>query len=111
MSSRKSVLIDCDPGIDDALAILFALASDNLKVAGLTTVYGNVGVDRSTENLINILGLTNLSCIPRIGKGAARPLFAKSLGERLVHGKDGLGNTDLATGREGVEIEDACELA
>ena len=111
MISRKNVLIDCDPGIDDALALLLALSSDDLNVEGLTTVYGNVGVDRSTENLINILGLTGLRYSPRIGKGAARPLIAERLGERLVHGKDGLGNTDLVTCREGVEIEDACELA
>jgi inosine-uridine nucleoside N-ribohydrolase len=51
MNPNKSVIIDCDPGIDDAAALFMALASDKLDVVALTTVFGNVGLDQTTSNL------------------------------------------------------------
>jgi inosine-uridine nucleoside N-ribohydrolase len=104
-------LIDCDPGIDDALALLFALSTKRLKVEAITTVYGNVSVEQCTENLIDILSLSGLEILPEVGKGAKKPLAKKRLRPRAVHGTDGLGDTGLEIGRRDIRVKDAVELA
>jgi len=108
---KKGVLIDCDPGIDDALAILFALASNKLDIKAITTVYGNVGVRQSTRNLITILEISGLGVVPEIGIGSNGPLVKKRPKKRYVHGRDGLGDT--LRGRPGkiARLEDAVRLA
>lgn len=95
MSLRIPVIIDTDIGVDDAFAIMLAFSSLQLKVLGITTSYGNVSVESSTQNAIKILEL--LEKHARVAPGASRPLFGKSRsysngrGE-FIHGKDGLGN-------------------
>ncbi len=71
--SPRRVILDVDPGIDDAIAILLALRSPELKVQALTTVAGNVTVDRSSENALRVLALARRTDIP-VARGAARPL-------------------------------------
>jgi inosine-uridine nucleoside N-ribohydrolase len=88
------LLIDTDPGIDDALAILLALASPGVSVDAITTVAGNVGVDRATANLARILDVARPPVMPRLGRGAEAPLKRALITAGPVHGEDGLGNLD-----------------
>lgn len=88
------MLLDCDPGIDDAMAIIFALKSDRVEVEGITTVSGNIGIDLATDNALRILELTGNEHIP-IAKGIAKPLINRFEATSGVHGRDGMGNTNL----------------
>lgn len=84
------VLIDTDPGIDDAIAMLLALASPELDVRGITTVHGNVPVDACTLNAFKVLDLAGRRDVPVV-RGAASPLVRPPRHAELVHGADGLG--------------------
>lgn len=89
----KPVIIDCDPGIDDAAALFMALASDALEVRALTTVFGNVSVEQTTVNALKILEVAGRSDIP-VYRGAGRTLdFKEPHYAEHIHGNDGLGNT------------------
>ncbi len=88
------IVIDTDPGVDDALAILFALRSPELDVAAITTVCGNVPVEQSTRNLVRILALADPPKGLTIGQGAAAPLVRTLETATHVHGQDGLGDLD-----------------
>lgn len=86
------VLIDTDPGIDDAVAIFLALASPELEVTGLTTVFGNVEVDVATRNALTLLDIAGRADIP-VAQGSAKPLTTDYLGAiPHIHGHDGLGD-------------------
>jgi inosine-uridine nucleoside N-ribohydrolase len=86
------VLIDTDPGIDDALALLLAWGSPELAVEAITTVAGNVPVATATRNLDRLLALRRPSPRPRIGVGAAMPLARPLVTAEHYHGADGLGD-------------------
>ena len=92
--SPTKVVIDTDPGADDALAILLALASPELDVVGVTTVCGNVPVGQATKNLLRILNLVKAPPGLRVGQGAARPLEEDLITAFQIHGSDGLGDLD-----------------
>jgi inosine-uridine nucleoside N-ribohydrolase len=95
MNPNKSVIIDCDPGIDDAAALFMALASDQLDVVALTTVFGNVGLDQTTINALKILEVSGNDGIP-VYKGAGRTFdFKLPLDARHIHGNDGLGDASI----------------
>ncbi|MDN2582869.1 nucleoside hydrolase [Aquibium sp. ELW1220] len=89
MSSRATI-IDTDPGIDDAVAILAALASPEFDVLGITTVAGNIGIATTTRNAGRILALVGRGDVPVI-PGAAGPLSRKGFDVADIHGYDGLG--------------------
>ncbi len=110
MNKKNNILIDCDPGIDDALAVLFALNDSSLKIKAITTESGNVGVDQTTKNLIGILKLAGLKEFPEIGKGSPVPLEGKNIEARPVHGDDGLGNTNLNPKKPSLKIRDGVDL-
>ncbi|MBS3780536.1 MAG: nucleoside hydrolase [Desulfovermiculus sp.] len=86
----QSVLIDTDPGVDDALALLLALHSPDLDVKAITTVCGNVDVHTATSNLYTVLDLLP-GPYPVLAKGAERPLFGNPSFADRVHGANGLG--------------------
>src|ERR1019366_2161329 len=90
------IILDCDTGTDDALAILLALASPELDVLAITVAGGNVGLDRT---LANTLALTKLarSTVP-VYQGADRPLLGSFFNEPRIHGIDGLGGIVLPDG-------------
>lgn len=92
----QQVIIDTDPGVDDALAIAFA-ARSKLSIVGLVTVFGNSTVKNSTANAQTVLNLLK-SKIPII-QGARKPLFGSGTYARS-HGKDGLGGFRLTPGKE-----------
>jgi inosine-uridine nucleoside N-ribohydrolase len=88
------VLIDCDPGQDDALALLLALASPELEVLGVTTVAGNQIVDKTTANALRVLELAGRTDI-RVAAGAERPLVGELVVAADAHGETGLDGPDL----------------
>lgn len=91
----RKIIIDTDPGIDDAAAIFYALRSPELDVIGLTTVFGNVSVDLCTTNALRLLEIAARSDIP-VAAGAGRPLASTfNGGAAVVHGADGQGETNL----------------
>ena len=96
MADVRRVIIDTDPGIDDTMAIILALASPELRVEGLTIVRGNVGVEQCARNALTILEIAGHADIP-VAVGADRPLVRPYHGHgSTVHGQDGLGDTHLS---------------
>lgn len=94
---RKPIIIDCDPGHDDALAILWTLAFPELELKAVTTVAGNASIEKVTNNAIKVLTKARVHNIP-VAKGAAEPLVRNLLGEKvgtLFHGESGLGGPEL----------------
>jgi len=99
VSEVRRVIIDTDPGIDDTMAIMLALASPELRVEGLTTVRGNVGVEQCARNALTILEIAGHEDIP-VAVGADKPLARPYHGHgSTVHGQDGLGETGLSGAR------------
>lgn len=91
----RKIIIDCDPGIDDALAIFLALASrTDIEVLGLTCVKGNVALDKTYLNAQRICAAAGRLDIPVL-RGIARPILAPAGLGASVHGVDGLGDIDL----------------
>lgn len=88
------VLIDTDPGIDDAVALLYALATPRIEVLGITTVAGNIGLERTTSNARRILALMGREDIP-VHAGAAGPLSRSGIEVADIHGMDGLGGVEF----------------
>ena len=92
MSTR--IVIDCDPGHDDAIAILLALASPEVELRGVTTVAGNQTIDKTTRNALKVLELAGRSDIPVV-RGAEAPLERPLRTAAHVHGESGLEGPDL----------------
>jgi purine nucleosidase/pyrimidine-specific ribonucleoside hydrolase len=90
----RHLLIDTDPGIDDALAILLALSSPEARVEAVTTVAGNVPLERATINAQRILAVAAPDPMPPVARGAATPLKRALVTAGHVHGQDGLGNLE-----------------
>lgn len=85
------IVIDTDPGVDDAVAIMLALASPEVELKAVTTVFGNVALDLTTANAGRVLALCDRADVP-LAVGAARPLVhPQALRAGEVHGWDGLG--------------------
>jgi inosine-uridine nucleoside N-ribohydrolase len=89
------ILIDCDPGHDDAIAILLALASPEVELVGVTTVSGNQTLDKTTANAIRVLELAGRADVP-VAAGADRPLVRERFVAEYVHGETGLDGPALA---------------
>lgn len=87
----RPVIIDTDPGIDDALALMLALHSPEIRVVLLTTVAGNVPVNVGTANAARLLALINPAAWPVLVQGASRPCRRPPHTATAVHGDDGLG--------------------
>ncbi|AFZ67770.1 nucleoside hydrolase [Deinococcus peraridilitoris] len=95
------IILDCDPGHDDAVAMLLALASPELQVLGITTVYGNVGLENTTHNALAVRELAR-SEVP-VYAGADRPLVRERISAEAVHGASGLDGPLLPSPSRGVE--------
>ena len=97
----RPVVIDTDPGVDDALAIVLALRSPELRVELMTTVAGNAGIRAVTDNARRLLALVNPDAPPRLVRGAARPLRGRLSTAPDVHGDDGLAGLSELRDRAG----------
>src|SRR3954454_9276225 len=102
------VIIDCDPGHDDAMALLLALASPELELSAVTTVAGNQTLEKVTANAIRILDVVG-STIP-VAAGADRPLIHPAETASDVHGETGLDGPDLPPPSREPEAMHAVEL-
>jgi len=88
---RKKIILDTDPGIDDAMAILFAQAHPDIDLVGITTVYGNATIENGTRNALYLKEKFNFSC--DIAKGADKPIQRPPVGATVVvHGETGFGD-------------------
>jgi len=90
----RPIVLDCDPGHDDALAITLALARPELQLLGITTVGGNSPLANTTRNALRVLALLGRSDVP-VGPGAERPLLRESRIAVEFHGESGLDGADL----------------
>ncbi len=88
------IILDCDPGHDDAIAILLALASPEVELLGITTVAGNTTLDNATTNALRVLELAGRTDIP-VAAGADRPLSRDLVTAAHVHGESGLAGPEL----------------
>lgn len=90
----KNILIDTDPGTDDAIAIMLALNSPEVKILAITVVPGNVTSEQGLDNALRMVSLAGRCDIP-VAKGAEHPLFQKLITAQFWHGKNGLANVEL----------------
>jgi purine nucleosidase len=107
---KKKFILDCDPGIDDALAILLLTNSPEISLEAITTVSGNVPINKTSVNALKTLEAIGITNVP-VYKGASFPLKRKPIRAYHVHGRDGLGDTNLPTPtRLNVERESAIDF-
>ena len=92
------IVLDCDPGHDDAIALLLALASPELELLGVTTVAGNQTLAKTTANAIRVLELAGRGDV-EVAEGAGRPLVREPFVAAYVHGETGLDGSDLPPAR------------
>ncbi len=90
----RQILLDCDPGLDDALALLLAHGDPNLELVGVTTVGGNVKLENTTRNALQLREYLRFDKVP-VAQGAAEPLTREVRDAAHVHGAGGLGNVVL----------------
>src|SRR5438876_165673 len=88
------IILDCDPGHDDAIALLLALASPELELVGVTTVSGNQTLEKTTANALRVLEFVGRAGVP-VHAGADRPLVRERFVAAYVHGETGLDGPDL----------------
>jgi len=103
------VLLDVDTGVDDALAILFAVAHPDIEVLGISCVAGNASLERVVENTLRILDVAGAPDIP-VAAGARRPLISPARTASHVHGEGGLGTVHLPPGDRTPAPVNAVEL-
>ena len=104
-----SIIIDCDPGHDDAIALILALASPELNVAAVTTCAGNQTPDKTLRNALRILTLLKRQDIPVAG-GALKPLLRELIIADNVHGESGLDGPSLPDPDFAPQADNAVEL-
>ncbi len=106
----RALILDCDPGIDDMVAILVACASPEFELVAVTTVGGNAGIATTTRNARDILALAGRGDVP-VAAGAPRSLVrATSRHAESVHGDNGLGGVELPEAERPVESRHAVDL-
>jgi purine nucleosidase len=93
-AAPRKVILDCDPGIDDAFAIAFGCGHPGLEICGVTTVAGNVGLDRTTGNALAVLEFLGRADVP-VAAGSPTPLLRPFNDAAEVHGETGLGTAKL----------------
>ena len=100
----RKIIIDTDPGQDDALALMTAFgARDQLSVLGVTCVAGNVPLELTSVNALKICELSGFFDVP-VFKGSPSPLNRKLITAEHVHGKTGLDGTELSVERKEIEL-------
>src|SRR5215472_14354182 len=91
-TSKHRVVIDTDPGVDDAFALLLAMRSPELQIEGITPVAGNVPLDLTLPNALRMVEIAGRSDIP-VAAGAKAPLMRRLVTATYAHGENGLGGT------------------
>lgn len=104
-TERPAIILDCDPGHDDAIAIV--IAARNAELVGITTVSGNAPIESTTHNALVMKDLLGLN-VP-VHKGATRPLVAPPQYATFVHGESGLDGADLPEPTSTIDGDNAAE--
>jgi purine nucleosidase len=105
----KRIILDTDPGIDDSLAILLALASPEIQLEGLTVVHGNCSMEQGTLNALAVLELAKAEHVP-VAKGCELPLVQPSLLAPETHGNTGLGYAQLPEPGSRPIVQHGCDF-
>ena len=105
----RHVLIDTDPGVDDALALMLAFGSPELRVEGVTTVVGNVSLELANANALKMLEFLGATDVP-VSPGASRPLSREAVAGVGIHGPKGLGGASLPEPRMRLDGRSAARL-
>ncbi len=100
------IILDCDPGHDDAIGLLLALASLEVEVLGVTTTYGNQTLEKTTANALRVLDLVDRTDIP-VAAGSSEPLVRDLVVAAHVHGESGLDGPVLPPPRTAIASDDA----
>lgn len=108
-SDRRRVLLDCDPGHDDAMAILLAAASPAIELEAITTVAGNQTLDKVTLNARRVCSVAGIDRVP-IAAGCAAPLRRERIVAGEIHGESGLDGVDWDEPRLALDSRDAVDL-
>jgi inosine-uridine nucleoside N-ribohydrolase len=103
------VILDCDPGHDDAIALLLALASPEIELVGVTTTHGNQTLEKTTDNALRVLALAGREDVP-LARGADRPLEREPHVAAHVHGESGLDGPGLPDRASEPVEQDAVEF-
>ena len=103
------ILLDCDPGLDDALALLLAHGDPNIELVAVTTVGGNVSLEKTTKNALELREYAGFTDVP-IAAGAGEPLSGPVQSAEHVHGEDGLGDVVLPKAKLGASESHAVDL-
>ena len=108
--SRRKVILDCDVGIDDAVALALLVRSEKIQLLAVTTNTGNVSIEKTTRNALDVLSLLNVQSIP-VAKGVARPAFTILLENySKIHGLNGIGEVELPASEQFVDHRHAIEV-
>ena len=107
--TTKKLLLDCDPGLDDALALLLAQCDPALELVAVTTVGGNVGLAETTRNALDLREYLGFVGVP-IASGASGPLVREAKNAAEVHGAGGLGNLVLPGSTMALDSTHAVDL-
>ena len=105
----KKILLDCDPGLDDALALLLAHGDPNIELVGVTTVGGNVGLPQTTRNALALREYLHFEKVA-VAAGASQPLSGETRSAIQVHGESGLGTAALPEPILGVDDRHAVDF-
>ena len=111
MLDKKKVILDVDTGIDDALAILYALNSPSLIIEGITTAFGNTSLENVVKNTFDVIQLNQSDTKIPVFSGAKKPLV-RDLVKKVnpIHGKNGLADYEFPEGNYELEKEDAADF-
>lgn len=91
--NKISVIIDTDPGIDDAVAIIALAGSDKIDIKAITTTHGNVGLEGTTKNALCLREMLDIDCV--VAKGAAKPMIVSLKEASSVHGENGMAGYEM----------------
>lgn len=105
--NKRPIIIDCDTGVDDAIALFLALKLPEFDLRAVTSTAGNVEVEKTTVNALRVLEMAG-SPVP-VYEGASKPLFREQVTAHYVHGKNGLNDLDLPLPKRSAESKAACD--
>lgn len=107
MTNKRRIIIDCDPGVDDAVALAYAAAhQESFEILAVTTVGGNLPMEKVTKNALDILDFYGLTDIP-VAQGMAEPLIEENMYATEYHGENGLGDFTPPASERKPEAENA----
>ena len=107
--TKRNIILDCDPGHDDAIALLLSCYSDELNLLAVTTSAGNQTIDKTSRNALNLLNFFNKSDIP-LAKGSSHPLVRKIQTCPEIHGESGLDGFTFPLYKENYDFREGYQL-